>query len=122
MPTNGLHNVYYIARDMDRTMAFYRDVLELKLKFQDGDRWAQFDAIGANFSLSSPIETALGEGGAIAVFEVTDSEEMARRIAEGGGRVIECRDMGAHGKVVTFCDPEGNVLQMLERLKPSQRG
>ena len=120
MPIKGLRNVYYIARNMDRTVAFYRDALELKLKFQDRDQWAQFDAAGTNFSLSSPAETVRGESGAVAVFEVTDSERMARRVAEGGGRVIERRDMGEHGRVVTFCDPEGNVLQMLERVKPSK--
>ena len=100
---------------MDAAVAFYRDALGLKLKFQDGERWAQFDAGGGNFSLSSTEEAATGAAGGVVVFEVTELEAMARQIAAAGGEVLGRRDMGTHGRTLTFRDPAGNVLQLFER-------
>jgi len=32
-----------------------------------------------------------------------------------GGHIISLRDMGGHGQVLTFSDPEGNVAQLQVR-------
>ncbi|HET9903504.1 MAG TPA: VOC family protein [Xanthobacteraceae bacterium] len=114
-----IQNVYYVTDDMTETVAFYRDALGLKLKFQDGARWAQLDAGGANFSLSSLEEAAKGATGATVVFEVTDLDEMATRIAAAGGEILGTRDMGSHGRALTFRDPVGNVAQLFERAAPA---
>ena len=60
MAVKKLQNAYYITRDMDRAVAFYRDALGLSLTFQDGAKWAQMKAGDVNFSLSSPDEGAHG--------------------------------------------------------------
>jgi len=110
-----IQNVYYVTDDMNETVAFYRDVLGLKMKFQDGERWAQLDAGGANFSLSSKEEAAKGAKGAVVVFEVTGMDELATQIAAAGGEILGTRDMGSHGRTLTFLDPVGNVAQLFER-------
>jgi len=118
MPITRIQNAYYVAQPMDEAVAFYRDVLGLKLKFQDGARWAQFDAGGSNFSLSSTEEAADGAAGATVVFEATDIDAMAEQITAAGGAVLGRRDMGSHGRTLTFRDPAGNVVQLFERAAP----
>jgi predicted enzyme related to lactoylglutathione lyase len=115
MPIERIQNAYYVVPAMEQAAAFYRDVLGLKLKFQDGERWAQFDAGGSNFSLSSVEEAAPGAAGAVVVFEVTGMDAMAERIAAAGGGILGRRDMGTHGRTLTVRDPAGNVLQLFER-------
>lgn len=115
MPVKRIQNSYYVVRDMAGTVAFYRDALGLGVKFQDGARWAQFDVAGANFSLSVPEEAPIDAAGGVVVFEVADLEAMADRIAAAGGEVLGRRDMGSHGRTLTFRDPAGNILQLFER-------
>lgn len=115
MPVTRIQNAYFIARKMDDAVAFYRDALGLKVKFQDGARWAQFDAGGTNFSLSSVEEAPLEFSGALVVFEVTDIEESEKAIVAGGGEILGHRDMGSHGRTLTFRDPAGNLLQLFQR-------
>jgi predicted enzyme related to lactoylglutathione lyase len=114
-----MQNTYYVVRDMGAAAAFYRDALGLKLKFQDGARWAQFDAGGQNFSLSSPEEAPVDAAGGVVVFEVDDLEAAADRIAAAGGEVLGRRDMGSHGRTLTFRDPAGNLAQLFARSTPA---
>ena len=115
MPVTRIQNAYYVTSEMDKSAAFYRDALGLTPKFQDGARWAQFDAGGGNFSLSSVDEAAAGASGAVVVFEVTGMAAMAAAIAAKGGEIVGERDMGSHGRTLTFRDPAGNVAQLFER-------
>ena len=41
--------------------------------------------------------------------------DAATRVAEAGGAVLSRRDMGAHGVVLTCCDPEQNPFQFVSR-------
>lgn len=115
MAIKKLQNAYYVTRDMDRAVAFYRDALGLALKFRDGERWAQFDAGGVNFSLSSPEEAAPGAQGAVVILEVDDLDVAQSRLAEQGVAVLDPRDMGAHGRSCAFRDPDGNLVQLFQR-------
>jgi predicted enzyme related to lactoylglutathione lyase len=115
MAVKKLQNAYYITGDMDRAVAFYRDTLGLALTFQDGDKWAQMKAGDVNFSLSSPDEGAEGATGAVVIFEVDDIAASRDRIAAGGAEIVDQRDMGDHGKALTFRDPDGNLVQLFQR-------
>lgn len=114
-----VQNAYYVVRDMDRAVRFYRDALGLKLKFQDGAKWAQFDGVNANFSLSAPEESADAAGGAVVVFEVADLAAAVARIAAAGGALLGQRDMGTHGRTATIRDCEGNIVQLFARDAPA---
>lgn len=115
MTVKKLQNAYLVTREMDRAVAFYREALGLTLRFRDGTRWAQFDAGGANVSLSAPEEAADGACGAVLVFEVDDLEAAAARVAAHGGTLGVHRDMGTHGRTLTVRDPDGNVIQLFQR-------
>jgi predicted enzyme related to lactoylglutathione lyase len=112
-----LQNVYCVVRDMDRAERFYRDVFGAAPKFRDGDRWTQFSAGGASVSLSSAEEAAAGLAGFAPVFEVDDIAAHGDKIAAAGGTVLDRRDMGDHGRTLTFVDSEGNVAQLFQRAK-----
>jgi predicted enzyme related to lactoylglutathione lyase len=112
-----LQNTYYVVQDMDRALAFYGDVLGLSLKFQDGARWAQMSAAGTNLALSSVGEAPPEARGATVVLEIENMSAMTSKIESAGGKVLSSRDMGSHGKTVTFSDTEGNILQLFERMK-----
>ena len=113
----GLQNVYVVATDVEEAVRFYRDVLGLPLKFQDGGRWAEFEVGSASFSVGAPGEgPATPGGGAVPVFEV-ESLEAALVALQKRGLAIEggLIDMGAHGRYFTVRDPPGNSVLLFQR-------
>jgi len=103
------------VKDMDRAVAFYQSVFGMKLKFRDGDKWAQFDGGNVSVALSSPEESASMEGGAVVAFEVDDMAPYEKKLTDAGATVLQRRDMGSHGLVVAFRDSEGNVVQLFAK-------
>lgn len=119
MSFGAVGSVYTVAHDMDRMQAFYAAALELPLAFRDQDNWCQFKAGPIAFALSSASEAAKDARGSVVVFDATDVAEAAARIERLGGRHLLTRDMGTHGRVATFADPEGNLFQLHVRPGPS---
>ena len=112
MPPSAIRSVYTIAQDMDLMQTFYGGALELPLAFRDQDKWCQFKAGPLPFALSSRSEAAPGARGSVIVFNATDLAALTQRIERLGGRHISSRDMGSHGSVATFADPENNLFQL----------
>jgi predicted enzyme related to lactoylglutathione lyase len=112
MPLGTIRSVYTVANDMDLMHAFYEGALELPLAFRDRDKWCQFKAGQISFALSSPSEAAQGARGSVIVFDAIDVAALAQRIERLGGRHLSSRDMGSHGIVATFADPENNLFQL----------
>jgi predicted enzyme related to lactoylglutathione lyase len=110
-----LQNIYMVARDLPALSAFYDKVLGLPLKFRDGERWAQYNAGGASFSLASPEEALPAIQGAIPIFDVSDFDGVEEIVAEAGGVVLGIRDMGRHGCVMSVRDCESNIVQLFRR-------
>lgn len=110
-----VQSVYYTVKDMGRAVSFYEQVFGLKLKFRDGEKWAQFDAGNVGFALSSAEESASTEGGAVTAFEVDDLTPYEVAIRNAGCDVLQVRDMGSHGRVLAFRDPEGNIVQLFAK-------
>jgi predicted enzyme related to lactoylglutathione lyase len=112
MPSGGIRSVYTVANDMDLLQRFYEGALELPLTFRDRNNWCQFRAGQISFALSSPSEAAQGARGSVIIFDATDLALFAQRIEGHGGRHLSSRDMGSHGSVATFADPENNLFQL----------
>ena len=112
MPLSSVRSVYTVASDMDLMRAFYEEALELPLAFRDRDKWCQFKAGPVAFALSSRSEAAEGARGSVIVFDAIDLAAFAPRIERLGGRHLSSRDMGSHGSVATFADPENNLFQL----------
>ncbi|MFE0756769.1 VOC family protein [Inquilinus sp. NPDC058860] len=115
MTIKRLQTAYHVVADMPGARRFYEEVLGLRLKFADGERWAQYDAGGANFAIGSPAEGPPGAAGAVIVFEVDSVDDFRARAAAAGIEIQGERDMGGHGRVLTLADPEGHPIQLFER-------
>src|SRR5579863_4083524 len=97
-----IQNVYQVSHDMNRALDFYRDVLGMKLKFRDGDKWVQLDAQGARFALSSLEEAgAAASSNTVIVFEVDSLAEAKEALEAAGAPILATRDMGSHGSTLT---------------------
>jgi predicted enzyme related to lactoylglutathione lyase len=112
MPLGAIRSVYTVANDMDLMQSSYKRALELPLAFRDRDTWCQFKAGQVPFALSSPSEAAKGARGSVIAFDAIDAALVAERIERLGGRHLSSRDMGSHGSVATFADPENNLFQL----------
>ena len=110
-------NTHYWTKDMDASVAFYRDTLGLPLRMQMGEDWAEFDVAGTTVALHGTREGhAPPQNGATVVFEVDDLEASmnalrAKDVAFEG----EVAEVPGYGRFISFRDPDGNLLQIFER-------
>jgi predicted enzyme related to lactoylglutathione lyase len=117
MPVEKVRYTYLVVDDMNAAVAFYRDGLGLRLKFQDGDRWSEFDAgNGTTIALSSREESGLGVSGPVVVFQASDAERLAASLVAQGAEILARRNMGGHGSLIAIREPSGNVFQLFEKL------
>jgi catechol 2,3-dioxygenase-like lactoylglutathione lyase family enzyme len=58
MPVEKVKYTYLVVDDMNAAVAFYRDGLGLRLKFQEGQRWSEFDAGNGTTIALSPMRKA----------------------------------------------------------------
>jgi predicted enzyme related to lactoylglutathione lyase len=112
MPVSAIRSLCTVVYDMDLMQAFYQGALELPLGFRDRGNWSQFKTGQISFALSAASEAAQGARGSVIVFDVVDVTAFAQRIERLGGRHLSSRDMGSHGSVATFADPENNLFQL----------
>ncbi len=116
---NELDHVYYWTADMDRSVAFYRDVLGLRLIRREGESWAMFDAGGRQFALHGAVEgRPVRPGGAAAVFAVHDLDRAKARLAERGVELEHEGDVEGYARFASFLDPDGNTVQIIEYARP----
>ncbi|MFL0458751.1 VOC family protein [Brachybacterium paraconglomeratum] len=104
--------VWVPVEDMERAVAFYRDVLRLELDDHDSD-WSSVRAGGLMIGLNAREETHIVDGGAVISFtpEGTIDDEVTR--LKGAG-VHFTGEISEHpwGRIVPFKDSEGNDLQL----------
>ncbi len=119
MSVQGIQSVYTVVHDMDALQAFYSQVLGTPAKFRDNNRWTQFSVGSTNFALSSAEEAVPGAAGSVIVFEAAGLDGIRESVEGAGGRFVGERDMGSHGTVLTFTDPEGHPFQVFSRSTPT---
>jgi predicted enzyme related to lactoylglutathione lyase len=117
MTIKRIRTVYFPVEDVGSSIKFYETALGLGLKFRDGDAWAEFRTGDASFALGSGAEAATAEKGAVVVFESDEMDALLERITRDGGRLITKRDMSDHGELATCCDPQGNLFQVLVKVR-----
>ncbi|WP_375481297.1 VOC family protein [uncultured Jatrophihabitans sp.] len=107
----GVATVWVAVEDMDRALAFYRDVLGLPVHNQ-GDDWSELDANGLRIGLNARENATTGGGGAVITFQPDSSidEEVDRLKGQG---VEFTGEISEHpwGRIAPFRDSEGNDLQ-----------
>ena len=109
----GVSNVWVPVSDMDRAVAFYRDVLGLALKMQSPE-WSEFDADGLNIGLNARESTGGGAGGgAVITFQPEAGIEAEKsRLEDAGAQFTGDVSSYDWGSVAPFKDSEGNDLQL----------
>lgn len=116
-----LKQVYLTAADPEALAAFYK-ALGLAVRFADQGKWIQFEGEKTAFCLASASESAsTPSGNAVLVFEVENLETALKAASEQGADVSDnIRDMGAHGRVAHFRDPQHNIVQLLQAARKGQ--
>lgn len=94
--------------DLERALAFYRDTLGLKVRFQDGDRYAALDGGGTTIALAAAGEQPV-PGLAAVGLKVPDVEQAAESLRAAGAAIGDV-STGGHEHRATLRDPDGNVL------------
>jgi len=99
--------VMVIVSDMDRSVAFYRDVLGLKLRFQS-PHWSQFDVGGVGLGLHPPGEYVhvKPDGGISFGFSTPDIEKTLSDLTAKGAKVVR-REQNDHVNLAVIADPDG---------------
>jgi catechol 2,3-dioxygenase-like lactoylglutathione lyase family enzyme len=109
-----IDHVYYWTRDLDVAVAFYRDVLGLKLLRQEGSGWAEFDAGPIRFALHGTDGDQAPAGGTV-VLRVEDLERarwaLEQRGVEFDPHVGEVENVA---RFATLRDPDGNPVTLIE--------
>jgi len=101
--------VFYYVRNLEASIAFYRDILGLPLVSQD--YVARFDLDGVLVELvPAPPGTAFpGKGNARLCFEVFDLEETLEQL-HSRGIATGLAEHKKGGELAFFRDPDGNEL------------
>lgn len=116
-----LKQVYLTAADPEALAGFYK-ALGLTVRFADQGKWIQFEGEKTAFCVASSSESASNpSGNAVLVFEVEDLEPVLEAAREQGADVSgDIREMGAHGRVAHFKDPQHNIVQLLQAARKGQ--
>ena len=121
-----LHTRYRVS-DMEKTVAFYRDVLGLELIRQStsprGSQLAFFKAPGSEeeieickFDGSGPVN--VGTDITHLAFEVDDIETFAKHSAAKGYPLSDGPTKTSSGSVIAFVDaPEGYEIELIQKPK-----
>jgi lactoylglutathione lyase len=106
--------VFLYVRDLERSLAFYRDVLGIPLQAEEGG-WAEAQLGEVRFALHVAHE-GIGElsSGTIHLdFEVKDADAATERVQAAGLEVVEVMRED-WGTAVTVVDPDGYRIQLFQ--------
>lgn len=114
----GVIGVTIWTENLEPLLSFYRDTLGLKLRGQKAG-WANFEwgTLRLNLGLHDRAKGTSNDPYRIMIsFGVTDIHEEHKKLSNSGVEFIrppEQEEWG--GWVATFLDPDGNVLQLLQK-------
>ena len=106
---------HYPARDLERTLHFYRDTLGLKVLHQT-DEWLEFE-IGEQRLAFQKIDSShepVPTGGGVVWLETHDIQKAVKSLKVEGVRFLEGVQEYPYGKLAHFVDSEGNTLGLYQ--------
>jgi methylmalonyl-CoA/ethylmalonyl-CoA epimerase len=124
----GIRRVGQIAvpiDDLDRAVAFYRDVLRLTFLFQAPPGLAFFDCGGVRLMLSRPESPAKGQAGPVIYYLVDDLPTTWATVTAGGAGAVDEPHLIAklpdHDLWMAFInDSEGNLLGLMSEVRADE--
>lgn len=116
-----IHQISIRSKDTARAVAFYRDVLGLKLLFEAPPHLAFFDCGGVRLMLG-PAEPEFDHQGSVIYFAVEDITAAHARLSAAGATFRSAPHMIAKLPdrevwLADFLDSEGNVLALMSEPK-----
>jgi len=117
-----LAQISLTVTDIERSVAFFRDVLGLRHLFTAG-QLAFFDCDGVRLMVDALAE-AQGRGNSVLYFRVTDIHGVQEALAakgvpfDGAPHRIHTHADGTEEWMTFFHDPDGNVLALASAVKP----
>jgi len=124
----GVQDVYYNVVDMERAVAFYRDVLGMRV-LDNNPSWSSLEFFGARIGLHGshgddagrslptlPQDQHGARAGATLTLRSTDLDADLAFLRDNGVRVIGRSD-NPWGRLAVFFDSEGNILKLMQAAK-----
>lgn len=112
---DGVETVYYRICNMDKAVAFYRDVLGLELRTRAANDWAEFSAGGVDLALEGELATRPHQGGATVVLRTADVRGLEAHLTGHGVNHNGVEDLGG-SLLLEFFDPDGNRLMAMQQV------
>jgi methylmalonyl-CoA/ethylmalonyl-CoA epimerase len=110
------------VHDLDRAVAFYRDVLGMKFLFQAPPKLAFFDCGGIRLMLSLPEEAEFDHPGSILYYKVDDIQATWKSLRDHGADLrsephLLARMPDHELWMAFFRDTEGNTLALMSEVR-----
>jgi len=123
LPSRRFGQIAVRAQDLDRAVAFYRDVLGLRLLFQAPPGLAFFDCGGVRLMLSRPEGPEHDHPSSIIYYLVDDLPSTWAALAERGAQPVSephlIAKMPDHDLWMGFvADSEGNTVGLMSEVRP----
>lgn len=104
-----------LVEDLEKSIDFYRDILELKIKNQSPD-WVEFqnEAQGAVLALHPARIKQKGSSNMLVGFNVSNLESVCKKLEEKGVKFHKKITEESFGKHAIIEDPEGHLISIVE--------
>ena len=110
-PIGKLGLVMLVVADMERSVAFYRDVLGLSVEYESPD-WSQLASPdGASIGLHEGSDVGASDGCTM-TFYVQSAEDALERLRSGGAEVVAEPNSAGYGVIALARDPDGHAIQV----------
>ena len=109
-----------LVKDFDKSLAFYRDILGLKVNSQDG-KFANFKLEGTSLAIFQKSEATsmfpekyMGKGGGVVLaFQVSDVKKTCDKLKNKGVEIFEGPKTTEWEQTVAyFTDPDKNIWEV----------
>ncbi len=123
---NGGNATIFVA-DMEKSIHFYTEILQLELRFRAENHWAEVqagDTLVIGLHPASPNVEEPGTAGAIQLGLTVDEplEEIQRRLSVHGVNFLSDIVDDGPGRFARFKDPDGNILYFWQSNPPATGG
>ena len=114
MSFKRLGAVILLVSDMDKSIKFYRDVLELPIK-NTSSEWVEFFSSGTVLALhTSKSKSRTKNSGVLVGFMVSDLEPVAKKLKDKKVEFFKEPKEESFGKHAIIEDPDGHLISIAE--------